>query len=81
MTICPHSKHACECQPQEGIWCPHGTTPKDFPDYEYQTLMKFYNVSTEIELIKAMENHIAKLQEKLREEHVTFRPIIRSRLG
>lgn len=49
--------------------------------YEYQTLMKFYNVSTEIELIKIMEEHIAKLQERLREHHVTFRPIVRSRIG
>jgi hypothetical protein len=42
--------------------------------------MKFYNVSTEVELIKAMENHIARLQEKLRPLHVTFTPL-RSRIG
>ena len=31
MTICPNSKHACRCQPQEGVMCPHGPTPKDWP--------------------------------------------------
>jgi hypothetical protein len=27
MTMCPNSKRACECQPQDGVMCPHGPTP------------------------------------------------------
>lgn len=27
MSICPHIGSACHCQPQEGIWCPHGAQP------------------------------------------------------
>jgi hypothetical protein len=27
MTMCPHSKVACECQPQDGVMCPHGPQP------------------------------------------------------
>lgn len=34
MTICPHSKAACTCQPQEGTLCPHGEQPpyRDGPE-------------------------------------------------
>jgi hypothetical protein len=31
MTMCPNSKKACECQPQDGVMCPHGQTPIDWP--------------------------------------------------
>lgn len=30
MSICPNSKVACECQPQDGVMCPHGPTPNDW---------------------------------------------------
>jgi hypothetical protein len=30
MTMCPNSKKACECQPQDGVMCPHGPTPNDW---------------------------------------------------
>lgn len=27
MSICPNIGKACECQPQDGVMCPHGPTP------------------------------------------------------
>jgi hypothetical protein len=27
VTMCPNSKAACECQPQDGVMCPHGPQP------------------------------------------------------
>ena len=44
-------------------------------EYEYQTLMRFYAVDTEIDLIKTMEDHILKLQQKLaKEQSFSFVP-------
>jgi hypothetical protein len=31
VTLCPNKPGAaCECQPQEGVMCPHGPTPNDW---------------------------------------------------
>lgn len=34
MSICPHTRHAGRCQPQEGVMCPYGATSMDWKDAE-----------------------------------------------
>jgi len=29
MTICPHTRHQCHCQPDEGVFCPYGIDVHD----------------------------------------------------